>query len=196
MNKLKSLIATFNRTAGQLVRRYNINPADFLKEKLTARNVKKSIEDMRREAERQKIAREVARQEAEAEAKKQAENAMNLMKINNIIYTLKAMADTAKTALARTEIQNSVDVIIRMINDSLQTWNDPGLTAEGLSKYMTKHDRGIERLACAIYDEEYNTNSRYYEKDAEGEKGRLTYLKDMNELAKMLYVPLPTIYYL
>ena len=78
----------------------------------------------------------------------------------------------------------------------MNTWNEPKFTADELSKWMTKHDRGIERLALAIYDEEYNTNTRYYEKDEQGNKGRMAYFRDMRSLANSLKVPLPTLYFL
>ena len=139
---------------------------------------------------------QVLEQERREEQKKATENAMALVKIDNIIYMIKDIADSAKTPIARTEIQNSADVILRMINDSLNTWNEPKFTADELSKWMTKHDRGIERLALAIYDEEYNTNTRYYEKDEQGNKGRMAYFRDMRSLANSLKVPLPTLYFL
>ena len=196
MKALKNLLAKFNRTAGQLKRYYDIDPLSFLKDKLTKKNIEKSLADMKREAERQKIAREVAEREARQEEARKQEEIMNKLEVDNILYMIKAMADSAKTPLARAEIQNSADVILRIIRDSIQTWNDYNFTAKALREWMEKHDRGLERLACAIYDEEYNTNLKYYERDEAGDRGRMTYAHDMASLASALKVPLPTLYFL
>ena len=194
--KLKELLTTFKRTASQLVRHYDINPAEFLKEKMTARNVKKSIEDMRREAERQRIAREVKRREALEEQKRATENAYAIMEIDNILVMLQNLADMRETVLGRQEVQDSVDTIKRMIEDSLKTWNDPVFTVRILREWMVKNDRSLEKLATAIYDDEsYNTNARFYHRDQPGDYGRNLYRADMSRLAKDLRVPLPNLYY-
>lgn len=193
-NALKREIVKFNRAGGQYRRYYGIEPADFIPDNPTAKSVKKALDAMRREAERIKIERDIAeRERKEAEERKQAED-MAKVEIDNIVYMIKHMADGAQTALGRIEIQNSSDTILRIIQDARQTWDDV-FTAEQLRKWMEKHDRGLERLAYAIYDEEYNTNTRYYEKDDAGDRGRDAYRFDIAELARALKVPVPTLYY-
>lgn len=56
----KQALATFNRAAGQLKRRHNIDPATYLSGKTTARGVEKALDKMRFDAEQEDIAKRVA----------------------------------------------------------------------------------------------------------------------------------------
>lgn len=56
----KQALATFNRAAGQLKRRHDIDPATYLSGKTTARGVEKALEKMRFDAEQEDIAKRVA----------------------------------------------------------------------------------------------------------------------------------------
>ena len=49
----------FNRTAGQLKRHYDVNPAQYLEGVHTAKGVERALASLRREAERQQIERRV-----------------------------------------------------------------------------------------------------------------------------------------
>ena len=49
----------FNRTAGQLKRHYDVNPAQYLEGVKTAKGVERALASLRREAERQQIERRV-----------------------------------------------------------------------------------------------------------------------------------------
>lgn len=52
-------LASYNRTAGQLKRYYNVNPAEYLEGVKTAKGVERALTSLRREAERQQIERRV-----------------------------------------------------------------------------------------------------------------------------------------
>ena len=56
----KQALATFNRAAGQLKRRHDIDPETYLSGKTTARGVEKALEKMRFDAEQEDIAKRVA----------------------------------------------------------------------------------------------------------------------------------------
>lgn len=52
-------LKAYNRTAGQLKRHYNVNPAEYLEGVHTAKGVERALASLRREAERQQIERRV-----------------------------------------------------------------------------------------------------------------------------------------
>ena len=49
----KEALKQFNRTAGQLKRHYDVNPAEYLEGVKTAKGVERALVSLRREAERQ-----------------------------------------------------------------------------------------------------------------------------------------------
>ena len=55
----KEALKAYNRTAGQLKRHYNVNPAEYLEGVHTAKGVERALASLRREAERQEIERRV-----------------------------------------------------------------------------------------------------------------------------------------
>ena len=55
----KEALKQFNRTAGQLKRHYDVNPADYLEGVHTAKGVERALTSLRREAERQQVERRV-----------------------------------------------------------------------------------------------------------------------------------------
>lgn len=55
----KEALKQFNRTAGQLKRHYDVNPADYLEGVHTAKGVERALASLRREAERQQVERRV-----------------------------------------------------------------------------------------------------------------------------------------
>lgn len=55
----KEALKAYNRTAGQLKRHYNVNPAEYLEGVKTAKGVERALASLRREAERQQIERRV-----------------------------------------------------------------------------------------------------------------------------------------
>lgn len=55
----KEALKQFNRTAGQLKRHYDVNPAEYLEGVKTAKGVERALASLRREAERQQIERRV-----------------------------------------------------------------------------------------------------------------------------------------
>lgn len=55
----KEALKSYNRTAGQLKRHYNVNPAEYLEGVHTAKGVERALASLRREAERQQIERRV-----------------------------------------------------------------------------------------------------------------------------------------
>lgn len=67
----KQALATFNRAAGQLKRRHDIDPANYLSGKTTARGVEKALEKMRFDAEQEDISRRVEEYEARLEERYQ-----------------------------------------------------------------------------------------------------------------------------
>ena len=60
----KQALTTFNRVAGQLKRRHDINPAEYLEGKTTAKGVERALEKMRFDAEQQDITKRVEEYEA------------------------------------------------------------------------------------------------------------------------------------
>ena len=52
-------LKAYNRTAGQLKRHYDVNPAEYLEGVKTAKGVERALASLRREAERQQIERRV-----------------------------------------------------------------------------------------------------------------------------------------
>ena len=60
----RQALATFNRSAGQLKRRHDIDPATYLEGKTTAKGVEKALEKMRFDAEQQDITKRVEEYEA------------------------------------------------------------------------------------------------------------------------------------
>lgn len=52
-------LKAYNRTAGQLKRHYDVNPAEYLEGVHTAKGVERALASLRREAERQQIERRV-----------------------------------------------------------------------------------------------------------------------------------------
>lgn len=55
----KEALKSYNRTAGQLKRHYDVNPAEYLDGVHTAKGVERALASLRREAERQQIERRV-----------------------------------------------------------------------------------------------------------------------------------------
>lgn len=55
----KEALKAYNRTAGQLKRHYDLNPAEYLEGVHTAKSVQRALASLRREAERQQIERRV-----------------------------------------------------------------------------------------------------------------------------------------
>ena len=55
----KEALKSYNRTAGQLKRHYNVNPAEYLEGVHTAKGVERALASLRREAERQQIEKRV-----------------------------------------------------------------------------------------------------------------------------------------
>lgn len=67
----KQALATFNRVAGQLKRRHELNPSSYIEGKKTARGVERALEKMRFDAEQQDIAKRVAAYEEKLEERYQ-----------------------------------------------------------------------------------------------------------------------------
>lgn len=55
----KEALKSYNRTAGQLKRHYDVNPAEYLEGVKTAKGVERALASLRREAERQQVERRV-----------------------------------------------------------------------------------------------------------------------------------------
>lgn len=55
----KEALKAYNRTAGQLKRHYDVNPAEYLEGVHTAKGVERALTSLRREAERQQVERRV-----------------------------------------------------------------------------------------------------------------------------------------
>ena len=55
----KETLKSYNKTAGQLKRYYDVNPAEYLEGVKTAKGVERALASLRREAERQQIERRV-----------------------------------------------------------------------------------------------------------------------------------------
>ena len=64
----KQALTTFNRVAGQLKRRHDINPAEYLEGKTTAKGVERALEKMRFDAEQQDITKRVEEYEKRLDA--------------------------------------------------------------------------------------------------------------------------------
>ena len=62
-SKFRQAMTAYNRTAGQLKRYYDVDPAKYIEGKTTARGVERALSELRREAERQQVERAVEKYE-------------------------------------------------------------------------------------------------------------------------------------
>ena len=54
-SRFKQAMTAYNRTAGQLKRYYDVDPAKYIEGKTTVRGVERALKELRREAERQQV---------------------------------------------------------------------------------------------------------------------------------------------
>lgn len=71
-SKFRQAMTAYNRTAGQLKRYYNVDPAKYIEGKTTVRGVERALTELRREAERQQVEKAVKEYEVKRFMKKRA----------------------------------------------------------------------------------------------------------------------------
>ena len=62
-SKFRQAMTAYNRTAGQLKRYYDVDPAKYIEGKTTTAGVERALKELRREAERQQVERAVEKYE-------------------------------------------------------------------------------------------------------------------------------------
>lgn len=190
----KEALTHFNRVGGQFARYYGIDYLSYLTGVTTPAGVKKALEEMRFDVEQEQITRRIEEREAREEAKRKEEEQLAQMEIDNIKYQIESLIYSAQSGYAKDDIRQSVNVILEIIDSSVEKYG--AVTAvEWLRPWaLTASDR-LERLACAIYDSDYNTNNFWYRVDRAGDMGRNNYINDMQTFAASMGVACPPLYF-
>lgn len=200
---LKQAIIHFNRVAGQYRRYYGIEGSDFLQGKpRTIRQVEKALAKMQIQATHESAMYKIQAEQAKRERKLAQDAQLAQIKIDNIMDMLDRCIANTRRRQSREAVTNSVETIRAIIFEAIDTWADGGdnereliWIANQLQKYASEIDSKLEKLALAIYDKEYNTNSNPFIRDDAGDAGRAKYKNDISRLAKLLRVPVPDFIY-
>ena len=190
----KEALTHFKRVGGQFARYYGVDYLSYLTGVSTPAGIERALKEMRFDVEQEQITRRIEEREArEAEERRQAEE-LAQMEIDNIKYQIESLIYSAQSGYAKDDIRQSVNVIIEIIDDSVERYGAE-TAVEWLRPWALNASDKLERLAIAIYDSDYNTNNFWYRADRAGEVGRNNYINDMQSFAAQMGVPCPPLYY-
>lgn len=127
----------------------------------------------------------------EQERKEKLDEARADIIIDNIKVSIRMAVDTAKTPFTRLGMEISANILLSIIDESVDTWGKTD-TAKNLKKWAPDFKDRIDRMVQAVIDTKgagrYNTNTHAFKRDTSGKVGRDKYKKDIEELAKRLGV--------
>lgn len=189
---LKAERIHFNRVAGQLRRYYGIESNQYLEGVHTPSGYRRAIEQMKLDIEREQIELRVAEREARQQAELEQKEAAALFEINNIKAVLENDMVYVKSAYAQSDVRDSINIIFSTIDEAVYQHGAID-TVERLRPWASAADSRLNKLAFAIYDKYYNTNTGWYRTDDAGELGRSRYRADIERLAAELGVAAPPI---
>ena len=190
----KEALTHFKRVGGQFARYYGIDYLSYLTGVKTPAGVKRALEEMRFDVEQEQITRRIEEREAREEAKRKEEEQLAQMEIDNIKYQIESLTYSAQSGYSREDMSRSVNLILEIIDDSVERYG--AVTAvEWLRPWALNASDKLARLALAIYDRDYNTNSNWFRVDRAGDIGRNNYINDMHTFAANMGVTCPPIYF-
>ena len=190
----KEALTHFKRVGGQFARYYGIDYLSYLTGVKTPAGVARALDEMRRDVEREQITRRVEEREAREEQERQRKEELAQMEIDNIKYQIENLIYGAQSGYAKEDIRQSVNVILEIIDSSVEKYG--AITAvEWLRPWALNASDKLARLALAIYDRDYNTNSNWFRVDRAGDVGRNNYINDMQTFAANMGVVCPPLYF-
>lgn len=191
---LKASRTHFNRVAGQYRSRYGVDVEKYIQGAHTPKAYERATAALKFDVEQIQIAARVQAREEEEERKRQIEEERAMFEINNIKSILEHDLVYVKSGYAQADVRDSINIIFSTIDEAVYQ-HGPIDTAERLRPWANMADSKLSKLAFAIYDKYYNTNSGWYRTDDAGSIGRSRYKADIAQLAADLGVTPPSIYF-